>query len=97
MSNKPSASINLGLSAIPEVDSPELYGSLVPVYNALRKIMYALDAYTGNSLVTPDEYKEVNPVRSALSNALTGPLPSPLQVISFPFAVTVTSAFVVIV
>lgn len=60
MSTKPSASINLGLSAIPEVDSPELYGALVPVYSAIRNIMYALDSYTGNTLITPNEYAEVN-------------------------------------
>jgi len=60
MSARPSMSINLGLSASPEVDSPELYGALMPLYNAVRNTMYAVDSYTGNTLITPDEYTQVN-------------------------------------
>lgn len=59
MSTKPSASINLGLPAAPEVDSPELYSSLLPVYNAIRNVLYALDSYTGNTLITASEYDQV--------------------------------------
>jgi hypothetical protein len=53
-------SINLGLPSAPEVDSPELYGALMPVYNAIKNTMYAVDAYTGNSLINEEEYSEVN-------------------------------------
>ena len=60
MSAKPSASINLGLPAAPEVDSPELYASLIPIYNAIRNVMYAVDSYTGNSLITESEYDTVS-------------------------------------
>ena len=67
MAAKPSMSINLGLPAAPEVDSPELYMALVPVYNAIKNTMYAVDAYTGNSLVTQAEFSEVNSFGSLLT------------------------------
>lgn len=60
MANKPSMSINLGLPVAPEVDSPELYSSLMGVYSAIRNVMYAVDSYTGNSLVTPEEFSQIN-------------------------------------
>lgn len=60
MATKPSMSINLGLPAAPEVDSPELYGALLPVYNAVKNTMYAVDSYTGNGLITTEEYSQVN-------------------------------------
>lgn len=60
MASKPSMSINLGLPAAPEVDSPELYGALLPVYNAIKNTMYAVDSYTGNTLVSESEYNQVN-------------------------------------
>lgn len=60
MASKPSMSINLGLPATPEVDTPELYGALLPVYNAIKNTMYAVDSYTGNSLISESEYSEVN-------------------------------------
>lgn len=60
MANRPSMSINLGLPVAPEVDSPELYASLMGVYSAIRNVMYALDTYTGNSLVTAEEYSQIN-------------------------------------
>ena len=66
MPTKPSMSINLGLALTPEVDSPELYSSLLPVYNAIRNVMYAVDAYTGNGLTTADEYSQINPTSQLL-------------------------------
>jgi len=60
MAIRPSQSINLGLAAIPDVESPELYSALLPIYSAIRNVMYALDGYTGNNLVTPEEYSQVN-------------------------------------
>ena len=57
---KPSMSINLGLQPAPEVDSPELYGSLLPIYNAIRNLGYGLDAYTGNAQIDKADYSEIN-------------------------------------
>lgn len=67
MAKNPSASINLGLPVLPEVDSPELYAALVSVYNAIRNTLYAVDSYTGNTLVTPDEYDKINAFGQLLS------------------------------
>ncbi len=60
MAAKPSMSINLGLGVAPDVDDPELYNALMPLYNAIKNTMYAVDSYTGNTLITPDEYSSVN-------------------------------------
>lgn len=60
MANRPSMSINLGIPATPDTDSPELYAALQYVYSALRNLGYALDGYTGNTPVTPEEYSQVN-------------------------------------
>ena len=60
MSKLPSASVNLGISSIPDVDNQEIYQALLPVHSAIRNVMYALDAYTGNLLITPDEYSQIN-------------------------------------
>lgn len=67
MAAKPSSSINLGLQPTPEVDSPELYGALTPLYNAVRNIAYGVDAYTGNTLITSNEYNQVNSISQLLS------------------------------
>lgn len=67
MATKPSMSINLGLPAAPEVDSPELYGALLPIYNAVKNTMYAVDNYTGNNLITSEEYSQVNAYGQLLS------------------------------
>ena len=66
MSFKPSASINLGLPVLPEVDNPEVYAALLPVYSAIRNTMGAVDSYTGNALITPDEYSQVNAYQQLL-------------------------------
>lgn len=60
MASRPSLSINLGLPAVPEVDTPELYGALLPVYNAIKNAMYAVDSYTGNTQISESEYSQVN-------------------------------------
>ena len=60
MASKPSMSINLGLQPAPDVDSPELFGALLPLYNAIRNTMYTVDAYTGNALIDKTEFSEVN-------------------------------------
>lgn len=60
MTGRPSYSINLGLPAVPDIESQELYAALMPIYSALRNVMGAVDTYTGNNLVTPAEYAEVN-------------------------------------
>jgi len=67
MASRPSMSINLGLPAAPEVDTPELYGALLPVYNAIKNTMYAVDAYTGNSQLAQSEYDEVSSVSGLLT------------------------------
>jgi len=59
MASKPSMSINLGLQPAPDVDSPELFGALMPLYNAIRNTMYTVDAYTGNALIDKTEFSEV--------------------------------------
>ncbi len=64
--NRPSYSVNLGLSALPEVDNPELFNALSPIYNAIRNTMYAVDAYTGNSLLSKDEYAGADPYTNLL-------------------------------
>jgi len=61
MASKPSMSINLGLPAIPETQDPDLYSALLPVYSAIRNVMYAVDGYTGNGYVDPADYGAVNP------------------------------------
>jgi len=61
MATKPSMSINLGLPAIPETQDPDLYAALIPVYSAIRNVMYAVDGYTGNGFVDPADYGVVNP------------------------------------
>jgi hypothetical protein len=60
MASKPSMSINLGLQPAPDTDSPELFGALMPLYNAIRNTMYTVDAYTGNTLIDKSDYSEVN-------------------------------------
>ena len=61
MGTKPSMSINLGLPAIPETQDPDLYAALIPLYSAIRNVMYAVDGYTGNAYIDPADYSEVNP------------------------------------
>ncbi len=61
MASKPSMSVNLGLGAFPDVESQEMFAALSPIHNAIRNLGYALDAYTGNTLVTQDDYSQVNP------------------------------------
>ena len=59
MSTRPSYSINLGLPAIPEVDDPNLYMALLPIYSALRNVMGAIDQYTGNGFISSSEYSKI--------------------------------------
>lgn len=47
------SSINLGIGIQPDVKNQELFNELYRVYNALRSLSYALDAYTG--AIVPDE------------------------------------------
>lgn len=61
MTTKQSHSISLGLPSLPETDNVELFQSLVPIYNAIKGTMSAVDAYTGNQLVTSDEYATTDP------------------------------------
>lgn len=60
MANKAGMSTNLGLPAVPEAESPELYAALVTVYNAIKNVGYALDNYTGNTPLTQSDYSEIN-------------------------------------
>jgi len=61
MSTRQSHSISLGLAAVPDVDDPALFQAMMPVYNAIRNTMSAVDTYTGNSLVSNDEYATIDP------------------------------------
>lgn len=61
MSNKPSLSINLGLPAVPEISQEDMVGPITNIHNAIRNVMYAVDAYTGNDLIAKDEYAQVSP------------------------------------
>lgn len=60
MTGSPSFSVNLGLSAVPEVDNVEIARAITPIYNAIRNVMGAVDAYTGNILIPPEDYSQVN-------------------------------------
>lgn len=66
MTTKPSTSVNLGLPATPDTDDTKLYAGLLPLYNAVRNVAYALDSYTGNGLITREEYSQVNSVSQLL-------------------------------
>jgi len=61
MSTRQSYSISLGLAAVPDVDDPVIFQAMMPVYNAIKNTMSALDTYTGNALVTADEYQTIDP------------------------------------
>lgn len=64
--NRQSYSVNLGLPSLPETENQEIFSALIPLYNSIRTVMSALDAYTGNQLVTKDEFKDVNPAGQLL-------------------------------
>lgn len=50
------SSINLGIGIQPDVKNQELFNELYRVYNALRSLSYALDAYTGSIIPDEDEW-----------------------------------------
>lgn len=64
MANKAGMSTNLGLPAIPEVESIELFSALMTVYNAIKNLGYSLDFYTGNTPISAGEYADINYISS---------------------------------
>lgn len=60
MPTKSGMSVNLGLPSTPEVDTIELYTSLMQVYNAIRNVCFALDLYTGNTPIASSDLAQEN-------------------------------------
>lgn len=65
------SSINTGLPNIPDPPDPKFFGEFTRIYNALRNLTIAVDAYTGALIQDPENYSQTPPTSSLLShNAL---------------------------
>jgi hypothetical protein len=61
-----STGIDLGLPSIPETRNAELFPELVKVYSAINTLAFAVEAYTGTTLVPPDEQATTPPTSTVL-------------------------------
>lgn len=59
------SSVNTGLPNIPEPKDPEDFAELARIYNAIRTLAVALDAYTG-AIATEPEFQSQTPPTSTL-------------------------------
>lgn len=52
MADTGTSTLNLGLSAVPEVNDPKLFPEFVRIYNALKLLSVGLDGYTAEGTIT---------------------------------------------
>lgn len=61
------SSINTGLPNIPDPPDPKFFGEFARIYNAIRNLTIAVDAYTGALGADPEYYDQTPPTSSLLS------------------------------
>ena len=61
------SSINSGLPNIPDPPDPQFFGEFTRVYNAIRNLTIAIDAYTGALQQDPENFSKTSPANSLLA------------------------------
>lgn len=67
MPSQEQISLNLGLPQTPDTLNPELFIAILPLFNAVRNVARALDAYTGILARPAGDWSELTPSDTVLS------------------------------
>lgn len=65
------SSINTGLPNIPDPPLPEMLSELIRIYNAIRNVTVAIDAYTGGLAADESTYSQTPPTTTLLLQNMT--------------------------